>query len=230
MLNSEKYYISLLVIVFLIISAESAEAARRNYGSSWYVGLGAYAAMQEDSTISGATGTGSTDDGDWVLNSASLYLGYRPQMFFNAYSAFRFEIEANARNFSLGQSSGSGFSVTDFDEGLRVASLMANAYVDIHLTSHITPYVGIGYGYATGQIQDDPAQGLLENDSNERVPAYQIMAGVALTPEGLPNTEWVFGYNRFTITEGLEFDGASSMIVVDDLQADSLHAGLRIFF
>jgi opacity protein-like surface antigen len=220
----------LLMVMMLLTAALPAEASRRNFGSSWYVGLGAYAAMQEDSTISGATSTQGGDEGDWVLNSASLYLGWRPGFLFSTFGAFRFELEGNLRVFSLGGNNGGGFDIVDYDNGLRVASAMANAYFDLHLDRHITPYIGIGYGYALGKVQGEVLQDIIDSGQDDRVPAYQFMAGIAFTPEGLPRTEWSFGYNRFVITDGLEFDGANGLITVDDLQTDSLHAGIRYFF
>lgn len=225
-----KNRILLAVVLCVMAAPEMASAARRNFDSSWYVGLGAYASMSEDSTISGATGSSSSDSGDWVINSASVYLGYRPQLLFSSFGAFRFELEGNVRMFDTGNQNDSGISVASFDEGLRVASLMANVNYDIHLSRNITPFIGVGAGYSTGMIQDDPQHGILESNSDDRSLAYQMMAGIALTPDGLPHTEWVIGYNRFVITDGLKFDGASGLVTVDDLQADSVSATLRYFF
>ena len=79
----------------------------------------------------------------------------------------------------------SGIQFPNVDGNLGVFAMMANAYIDLHNASPITPYVGGGIGFAVLNLSDTfGGGGLLYEENDDTVFAYQVGAGleIALNP------------------------------------------------
>ena len=101
-----------------------------------------------------------------------------------------------------------GFQFHDVDGNVGVLAVMANAFVDLHNPSPITPYFGGGIGFAvlsTDDITGVDSRGnvseriLLYPEDNDTVFAYQIGAGVEIALNPMISLD--VGYRYFETDE-----------------------------
>ncbi len=126
------------------------------------------------------------------------------------------------------------FSFHDVDGGLGSFSMMANAFVDLHNPSPITPYFGGGIGFAVLMMDDvsgvDPVSGnrlpLYPRDENT-VFAYQVGAGVDIALNPIMSLD--VGYRYFG-TESARFEGGFLSTSNVKLESHNALVGIRVKF
>ncbi len=124
-----------------------------------------------------------------------------------------------------------GFQFQDVNGDLGALSFMANAFIDLHNPSPITPYFGGGAGFAVLDLSDTfagaPTQGLLYPGGSQTVFAYQVGAGLELALNRFFSLD--IGYRYFG-TDKAKFE--SNSISTTDLKLESHNAmvGLRMKF
>jgi len=99
---------------------------------------------------------------------------------------------------------------------------MGNLYYDFNIfhnspsETRIMPYVGVGLGDTTAHF----SQGVSGNAF-----AYQLMAGLTLTPASTPNIDWSLGW-RYQGSDHVDNSAGLS----ERLKANSLELGVRFHF
>jgi len=128
-------------------------------------------------------------------------------------------------------------SITNRDFGVKYAgvdgdvgifAMMANAFVDFHNDSPITPYLGGGIGVATVYLSDTDGDGLLiYAEDDDSVFAYQVGGGldIALNRQ----TSLDIGYRYFS-TETVRFDSDWYQSVKFDTESHNIAVGFRFKF
>ena len=96
-------------------------------------------------------------------------------------------------------------------------ALMGNAIYDVNIGSPITPYIGVGAGYAN--VSDE--------DLDDDVFAYQAMAG--LSYKLTPKTDIMVGYKYFA-TATPEYDVTSNVTAKFPYRTHNVELGLRFAF
>jgi opacity protein-like surface antigen len=117
---------------------------------------------------------------------------------------------------------------SNVDGNLGAFAMMANAFVDLHNASPITPYVGGGIGFAVLNLSDTFGDGVpLYLNGDETVFAYQVGAGLEI--ELNPMVSLDLGYRYFG-TDKASF--SSDFLSTTDLKLESHNAmvGVRVKF
>ncbi len=96
---------------------------------------------------------------------------------------------------NLGDASGDG--------DVRALSFLVNGFIDFSSDSPLTPYVGVGIGFATIDMNDVEIEDVSLGDDDDNVFAYQLAAGVAYAVN--PYMSLDLGY-RYFATSDPEFD------------------------
>ncbi len=216
---------ALLATVGLIAwsSAALADDPQQERWPRWYVGISGGVSFLDDSDLSGVnTGEVQYDTGGIV----TVALGDRPH-FGNAFmDSMRFEVEGGWHHNSLDNGTVNAAAV-NFTEDLRVMSIMGNAFYDFRNASRWTPYVGAGAGWAHVSLDNDAA--LANTDDSDTTWAWQLMAGVAYSPQSIPLTEWSLGYRFFSLNDP-EFATAGGRFELEDTQSHNVEVGARFRF
>lgn len=124
-----------------------------------------------------------------------------------------------------------GFKFQNVDGNLGALACMANAFVDLHNASPITPYFGGGVGFAVLNLSDTfagaPSQVLLYPDGSDTVFAYQVAAGLEIALNPMFSLD--LGYRYFN-TDKANFDSDTLITTNMDLESHNAMVGLRMKF
>lgn len=124
-----------------------------------------------------------------------------------------------------------GYKFQNVDGNLGAFTFMANAFIDLHNATPITPYVGGGAGFAVLDLSDTYAGGpipvLLYPNGSQTVFAYQVGAGLEIALNPMFSLD--IGYRYFGTDKA---DIESHSISTTDLKLESHNAmvGLRMKF
>lgn len=126
----------------------------------------------------------------------------------------------------------SGIKFQNIDGNLGAFSFMANAFVDLHNSTPITPYFGGGAGFAVLDLSDTfagtPAPVLLYPSGNQAVFAYQVGAGLEIALNRMFSLD--VGYRYFgTDDADIESDNYLSTTKMK-LESHNAMVGLRMKF
>lgn len=219
-----KKFLAIASFLASAVAASAAQAGSNEVWPNWYVGLSGGVTYLSDSDVSGTSvGTLSYDTG-WNVNAS---LGYILPVGYNPLGSARLEFEAGYHQSGLDNTVLSGTS-TASPGTARISSYMINGYYDFRSSSHITPYLGAGFGLARVGISHDSGLGNTADDM-DTVIAYQGMAGIAYAPSGMPNTEWTLGY-RYFVADSPEFRTSGGKVKLDDVTSHSAEIGGRFKF
>ena len=118
----------------------------------------------------------------------------------------------------------SGAPFPNVDGNLGVFAMMANAYIDLHNASPITPYVGGGIGFAVLNLSDTFVAGeLLYAENDDTVFAYQVGAGLEIALNPMISLDVGYRYfgtdtarfeSGFTGTTELKFESHNALVGV----------------
>ncbi len=170
----------MFMIFAMVFMAASAQAAS---GKMYFAGN---AGVSIPADIDDGPDTISFDPGFNV----TLAMGYD-------FGMIRAEGEIGYRMFDIDTATGPGFppGVTG---DVNALTFMANGYYDFEMGSPLSPYVGVGLGFVTADIElTAPGFGTLEISSDEF--AYQFMAGAGY--EISSTTVLTAGYRFFADTD-----------------------------
>lgn len=122
-------------------------------------------------------------------------------------------------DFGMGRIEGEiGYSMHDLEaSGASVASggdidilsLLINGFYDIETKSPVTPYVGGGVGVAFIDIEDVSVSGIVIENKNDKVFAYQLGAGIGYAVTDSVTLD--FGYRYFAASDP-DFDGTEAEV------------------
>ena len=116
------------------------------------------------------------------------------------------------------------------DGSLGALAMMFNAFIDMHNTSPVTPYLGGGIGFATLHLSDTFVPGntapIYQND-DDTVFAYQAGAGLEIALNRMLSLD--LGYRYFATTKA---SFGANRDIATDLKFESHNAavGLRVKF
>lgn len=186
--------ISLRLITGMLISIGAIGAAQAegpNYFSAW----GGYNALDDsDIETPGADLTSDFDDGFGV--GAAYGRWFDPQRH------WRGEVELSYRENDIDDVSG-----TSSDGEFTVFTGMVNGYYDFTPDARLSPYVGVGVGFADVEADRVALPGGGQIDDDDNVFAYQAMLGASYE---LTSSVDFFGEVRYLGTEDPEFGGRES--------------------
>ena len=165
---------------------------------------------------------------------ANLQVGY-------AAGPFRIEGEMLYQRhevFDVNPRASSGIPDVQYGGWLDSGALMANAYVDLDLSSGVDPYIGFGVGF--GRVEAIYSQSdcvfacALKTslvDDVDYISMWQVMAGITFMP-AVPKlgAEMYIGY-RYVQGEDMNFqlvDG--TRFVQDGLRSHNFELGFRLYF
>jgi opacity protein-like surface antigen len=121
-----------------------------------------------------------------------------------------------------------GFQFQNVDGNLGAFAFMANAFVDLHNASPITPYFGGGAGFAVLDLSDTFAGPvLLYPNGSEAVFAYQVGAGLEIALNPMFSLD--VGY-RYFATDEADFNSNSLISTNMKLESHNAMVGLRMKF
>lgn len=122
-----------------------------------------------------------------------------------------------------------GLKFQNIDGNLGAFSFMANAFIDLHNSTPITPYFGGGAGFAVLDLSDTvagaPAPTLLYPNGNQTVFAYQAAAGLEIALNRMFSVD--VGYRYFG-TDEANFDSNSISTTKLKLESHNAMVGLRM--
>lgn len=124
-----------------------------------------------------------------------------------------------------------GFQFQNVDGNLGALNFMANAFIDLHNASPVTPYFGGGVGFAVLNLSDTyagtPSQVLLYHNGTEAVFAYQVGAGLELALNRMFSLD--LGYRYFN-TGKATFEDNPAISTNMELESHNAMVGLRMKF
>jgi opacity protein-like surface antigen len=124
-----------------------------------------------------------------------------------------------------------GFQFQNVDGNLGALNFMANAFIDLHNASPITPYFGGGVGFAVLNLSDTyagtPSQALLYPNGTDTVFAYQVGAGMELALNQMFSLD--LGYRYFN-TGKANFEDNPAISTNMKLESHNAMVGLRMKF
>jgi opacity protein-like surface antigen len=112
---------------------------------------------------------------------------------------------------------------------LQAASLMANAYYDLHNSSQVTPYFGGGLGIANINLTRSVELGFAEDES-DIVPAFQLMTGISFAPNPNSASAVHLGYRYFGSLDDVELQLNDSQKLKADYRSHIIEGGIRVDF
>lgn len=125
------------------------------------------------------------------------------------------------------------FSYRDVDGNLGALSMLANAYIDLHNASPITPYFGGGIGFAVLHMDDTTGNDssgsrvILYPQDDYTVFAYQIGAGLEIALNPMLSLD--VGYRYFG-TNNAKFEGHDLNTTNVKLESHNALVGVRVKF
>ncbi len=126
-----------------------------------------------------------------------------------------------------------GFQWQDVDGSLGALAVMVNAFVDLHNTSPITPYVGGGIGFAVLSLDDTMGTNIngervqLYPNEDDTVFAWQIGAGFEVALNPMMSLD--LGYRYFE-TENANFHNGFLNTSNVKLKSHNAMVGVRVKF
>lgn len=124
-----------------------------------------------------------------------------------------------------------GFQFQNVDGNLGALNFMANAFIDLHNASPITPYFGGGVGFAVLDLSDTfagaPSQALLYPNGTDTVFAFQVGAGMELALNQMFSLD--LGYRYFN-TGKANFEDDPAITTNLKLESHNAMVGLRMKF
>ncbi len=216
-MNNLKLMLTTTAAVVMATSAAHAvkPTSKTNFYNAYTIGAGFLNETEEDKS---PTIVDLDYDEGLTLSAA---LGYRPQTNRPYLNHMRYELELGYSYNSIDSITTTG-GVTSPKGHTQAFSLMANALYDFDTAYALTPYVGAGVGAATVEIYSGPAGIASQWDE---VFAYQFMAGLAYTPQMLPQTAFSLGY-RF---KGMQNPNFTS-VELEDYMHHTVELGMRYHF
>lgn len=194
--------------------------------NGWYASGSFGLSLTEDHEFDTGAGTVETElDSGLVLSGAA---GYDYGLISNNVGV-RAEIELSYRDASVDSHSVGGTALPQPGGDLSSTALMVNALADFNPEGRITPYVGVGLGFAQVQYEGYSIQGVPEVlDDEDTVFAYQLIAGVgyALT-QGIDLT----AEYRFFATEDPEINATLGDVDTEtEYRTQNVLVGARVNF
>jgi len=128
------------------------------------------------------------------------------------------------------------YNFRNSDGSIGTTAFMANAFLDLHNESKITPYFGGGIGFAALHQSDTHAtdtrggtfsRARLYDDGDDTVFAYQVGAGVEIALNRRYSLD--IGY-RYFATDTATFNGNSSWSNSLKLESHNTSVGFRVTF
>ncbi len=226
---SKKNILMSLAVALMAGGSQAQEAA---YPSSqhgegrwpnWYVGVKGSLNYVDDTNIASANrnvGDLGFDSGYGVAGS----IGYTPGPTGSVLDYTRFEFEIGHRFNDL-ENFTAGGKVSSVSGNIKSYSYMMNAYFDFDTQTQVSPYVGAGIGLDTISMS---SKGLGVQDE-DKVFAYQFMAGLGWQPEFMLNTVLQVGY-RYHGTTDPTFTASTGQSVEHEYTTHALEAGARFRF
>lgn len=202
-----------------ILPAAAAKADSQQ--GPFYIGTTASMDFPANSNVGGAT------NGTVKYNFSSggdVAIGWQPQVLNTETGDVRLEVQGGYHAFGLKSITANGATNSNPSGDMKAATLMTNAYYDLHTGTRFTPYVGVGVGEA--MLKFPEGEGLGNTDSTSYKLAYQGMAGVAYTPEPLPQADITLGY-RYLGTEKASYGSATGDVNVGPLNDSAVEVGFR---
>ncbi len=195
-----------------------------------YVSVFAGVSIPENTNVTTNDFNNNTTFNDRVAFDTGVYAGGTAGFDFGL---LRLEGELSYRHSNIKSitDQSDGFQFQNVDGNLGALTFMANAFVDLHNPSPITPYFGGGAGFAVLNLSDTfagaPTQGLLYPGGSQTVFAYQVGAGLEMALNRFFSLD--IGYRYFG-TDNAKFE--SNSISTTDLKLKSHNAmvGLRMKF
>lgn len=132
-------------------------------------------------------------------------------------NGFRTEVELGYRTNDMDEASVSGLGSASIDGDVSTLSLMVNGLYDFMPGNTVSPFVGVGIGFANVEADIDFA-----GSEDDNVLAYQLAAGVAFPVN--PNMNIDVQYRLFG-TEDPDFDDVEA-----EYTTHNLMVGLRYSF
>lgn len=116
------------------------------------------------------------------------------------------------------------------DGDIGVFAVMANAFVDLHNDSPITPYIGGGVGVATIYLSDTDVDGsIFYTEDDDSVFAYQVGGGLGIALNR--QTTLDLGYRYFGTEEArFNSDGYGYLSTEFETESHNFAVGLRFKF
>ena len=138
------------------------------------------------------------------------------------WGAFRGELEIGYSESDFDQISSGGIGV-DVEGDITTLTYLAAVYWDIENSSKFTPYLGVGIGGASIDVEGSvPILGIGQGDSDDSVFAYKLGAGGSYAMTN--SVDFTVGYS-FLGTSDPDFDGVEA-----EVSSHSFSAGLRMRF
>ena len=106
-------------------------------------------------------------------------------------------------------------------------SLMANALYDFKLDTGLTPYLGVGLGFAKGELDGAGSYGGSTISDSDTGLAYQGIAGVSYAVDDAIS---LFADYRYFVANNLDLKTSSNVSSSFDFKAQSVMVGLRYTF
>lgn len=194
----------------------------------FYIGTSGYATFMDDVET-------TLDDSNIAANNVteiaykkgvgfSGALGYEPPTVRNFLSQSRFELELSYRKADIENDNVLSL-IPDETLGTNTTmALMLNAYYDAENHTPITPYVGLGVGFAHVQLDDAARLGLA--DENDLTAAYQVMTGFIVKPKE-SQLSFFGGYRYFKNIQEVKFSSTGGNAIEIDNQSHNIEAGFR---
>ena len=215
-------------ISFFLSVAVGAAAAQAEDGVAdrykGYVGLGGGVNFIQDDDPTLAIGGGNVNpDVEYETGWAA---GGTLGMFLD--NAWRVELESTYRDNDSESITLPGGGATGVSAEIDGWAVMLNAIKDIPTSSKITPYIGVGVGYATRDIDVNCGPGCGTNADDNGF-AYQGILG--LTADVAERVQFFTDYRYFT-PHDFEYSSGSQAAALNDLDDNNhtIMAGLRIGF
>ena len=203
----------------------STTAFATGQDSSWYAGISGDISSLSSSKVNGAT---AGDNLKYKFSSgANVALGYEPQALQCPMGDVRLELEGGYHAFGLKSVTAGGVTNGSPNGDLRVATLMGNAYYDVHTGTAFKPYIGAGIGDADIGLAKNNGFGAIKSNDNRL--GYQFMTGISYTPQMMPKTDWSLGY-RYLGTTAPQFATTTGNIKLDAIHASNIEFGVKYHF
>lgn len=220
MLSSRMFWLSTAMLAITCASAQANESR----WPKWYVGLHGSVPFMDDYTLS----SGSSTVGSWKFDSGwgvGASIGYMPTIGNEKsilWEAIRLEFEYHQQQNDFDQFNFTSGGTLPLSGNTNVSAYMGNIFYDAKTQSSLTPYIGVGAGWASVKFEDD-----VSSDSDS-VMAYQIMSGVYYEPELMPLTRLLVGIRYFDTVDP-EYVSSTSTFKFD-YSSINLEAGAQFRF
>jgi opacity protein-like surface antigen len=181
---------SLLLVAVLTLAFSATATGTAFDDSAWYVSGYLGGTLLDDSKINiPGTGGGQFDvEYDFGYNIGGT-VGYEFQM-------YRAELELAYKTASVKNAIGTAGRV-NADGDVSSTALMLNGIIDFKSASSLTPYLGLGLGFASVEVNDFRVETATETVSDKSgVGAWQIIAGLSVDLSDKVLLDFIYKYFR----------------------------------